>query len=425
LHNTEYRYFLFFQVYLFRVNWFYNCYKHVKTKFRILDKNLIIKYLQKITTSRHFNKSKVSCELLEYLVQASIENKNPKEYTIGIELFGRKYEDDAKQDSNIRVYIHNMRKKLEDYYEDEGSRDAIVFVLERGKYRIHFKTRKEYDAVKPRAFVYPFAISLVLLVMVTVLYFLKGSESRQKSLWRSLPVWQEFVGNGKETLLILGDYFVFSGILPTGNGGIYRDFSINSEKEFQELLNKKPDLVKVLSRSNLTYLSKMTVFCESDILRVFAQTGAGISVKLLSDVQPSDLKSNNIIFIGNYKNMGILANVIREMEFPFGVANASVQYIFSNDPCAQVYEAPNRNPTEEDYALVIHAPGYDGNRFLFFLSSQDIGNISTVSQLTNPAYLKQFTEEQLKPLKKSDFKALYKVQGINKTDLSFELIRVE
>ena len=91
--------------------------------------------------------------------------------------------------------------------------------------------------------------------------------------------------------------------------------------------------------------------------------------------------------------MGILSNVIREMEFSFGVANSSVQYIFPNDPCAHIYDAPNNNPTEEDFALIIHTPGYEGNHFLFFLSSQDIGNISTVSQLTNPDHLKQFTQE--------------------------------
>ena len=138
-----------------------------------MDNILINKYLQKIITSRHFNKSKVSCELLEYLVHASIENKNPKEYTIGIELFGRKYEDKAKQDSNIRVYIHNMRKKLQNYYEDEGSKDAVIFVVERGKYKILFKTRREYDAGKPRTFFYPFVISFVLLVIFIGLYFYK------------------------------------------------------------------------------------------------------------------------------------------------------------------------------------------------------------------------------------------------------------
>ncbi len=390
-----------------------------------MDKNLINKYLQKILQSRQFSKSKISCDLLGYLVNASIENKNPKEYTIGIELFGKNYGDEVKQDSNIRVYIHNMRKKLHEYYEEEGSKDAVVFVLERGKYKIHFKTRKEYESGKPKTFFYSFLVSLGLTAIFAGLFFLKGSDREDEYPWKGLPVWQEFADNGKGTLLVLGDYFVFSGTLPSGKEGIYRDFSINSAEDFEKLLNEKPELGKTVSRSHLTYLSKMSVFCESDIYKVFARTGADIQVKLLSDIQPSDLKSNNIIFIGNYKNMGIFGNVIREMKFSFGIANSSIQYIFSNDPCAQVYEAPGDGLTEEDFALVVHTPGYDGNRFLFFLSSRDIGNISIVSQLTNPVYLEQFAEEQLKPLKKSDFKALYKVQGINKTDLSFELIRVE
>ena len=105
---------------------------------------------------------------------------------------------------------------------------------------------------------------------------------KKKSPWKRIAGFgQEFADNGKETLLVLGDYFVFSGILPTGNGGIYRDFSINSAKDFEKLLNENPELVKVLSRSNLTYLSKMAVFCESDIQRAFCPDGSQSHSKIV------------------------------------------------------------------------------------------------------------------------------------------------
>ncbi|MGE4587872.1 MAG: hypothetical protein AB7D05_11070 [Mangrovibacterium sp.] len=390
-----------------------------------MDKELIYKYLIKIQKSRHFNKSKVSCELLEYLVRNSLENRNPKEYTIGVELFGRKYEDESRQGSNIRVYIHNLRKKLREYYEEEGSRDPVVFVIERGKYRVQFKSRKEYTGSRHPSYLSPFLACLALVFIMVLVLLLKTDRSASRNVWQNLPVWQELADNKRETLLILGDYFVMSGTLPTGNRGVYRDFSVNSVRDFEELIDRHPELGKKLTQSRLTYLSKMAVFCESEIHRVFAATGAPLSVKLLSDVQPADLKSNNLIFVGNYKNMGILENLVRELDFPFGVANSSVQYIFSKDPCARIYEAPYDRNTEEDYALVIYAPGFEGNRFLFFLSAQDIGNISTVSQLADPDYLGTFAREQLEPLKTNDFKALYRVQGINKTDLNFNLIRVE
>lgn len=387
------------------------------------DKELISKQLDKIIESRHFNKSKISCDLLEYLVNATLEEKNPKEFTIGIELFGKKYGENVKPDANIRVYIHNLRKKLNDYYEDEGSKDPLVFEIEKGKYKVSFNSRKDIRPKKKISFFYPFIISLFLLIVVS--FFFISVKKQQVNPWKNLPVWQDFADDDKKTILVLGDYFVFSGLLPTGNIGIYRDFSINSEVDYEHLLDKKPVLVQSLTRSPLTYLSKMSAFCQNDIQKVFAKTGTELGIKLSSDIQPTDLKDYNIIFIGNYKNMGLFENIVNELNFSFGISADSNQYILTDDPCAQVYSPENSNMKQTDYSLVIYTEGYNENHFLFFLSTQDIGNISTVSQMTNPSYLEQFRNEQLKPLNQHYFKALFKVEGINKTDLSFELLKVE
>ncbi len=388
------------------------------------DKELILSYLDKILQSRSFVKSKISCDLLSYLVHASIEGNNPKEYTIGVELFGKKYGDEAKADSNIRVYIHNLRKRLTEYYEEEGCKDPVIFEIEKGKYGVRFISRKELG--KPgsvKTYKLPFFVSLALVVILGVLWLTKSPE--KKNVWENLPVWNEFSGNGKKTLLVLGDYFVFAGKLPTGTFGIFRDFGINSETDFEHLLDKNPELVQVVSKTNLTYLSKMSVFCQDDIYKVFSQTGASIDVKLSSDLQPADLKDYNIIFIGNYKNMGLFENIVREMKFSFGINDASKQYIFSNDPCATVYSASNTSLKQTDYSLVIFREGFSGNQFLFFLSSQDIGNISTVGLFTDPAYMANLYEKYLKGRESKNFSALYKVEGINKTDLASELIGVE
>lgn len=389
----------------------------------IQDKNLINKLLSKITSSRHFVKSKISCDLLTYLVDASLEGKKPKEYTIGVDLFGKKYEDSEKQDSNIRVYIHNVRKKLKDYYADEGSKDPIIFVVEKGKYRVRFDSPKNHRPATNNLFLVPFLASLGALIIVGFLLYQKYRE--QNNVWQDLPVWQKFAENEKSTLLVLGDYFVFNGLLPTGNTGIFRDFSINSEVEYEHFLDKNPELIKTLSKSRLTYLSKMAAFCQSHIYKVFAQTKGDIDIKLSSDLQPDDLKNYNIIFVGNYKNMGLFENIVKDMNFSYGISNTTTQYIFSYDPCAEIFQPDYEANKEIDYALVINIEGFSGNQFLLFLSTQDIGNISVVNQLTNPDYLRQFQNEQLKETDANNFKALYKVEGINKTDLSFELIRVD
>ncbi|HCU63466.1 MAG TPA: hypothetical protein DGC94_20370 [Prolixibacteraceae bacterium] len=405
------------------VNGFYNRYKPGCNRKMNFDRELINRQLKKIIESRHFNKSKISCDLLEYLVSTSLEEKSPKEFTIGIELFGKKYGEETKPDANIRVYIHNLRKKLNDYYEEEGSKDPLVFEIEKGKYNVRFISRKDIRLKKQTGYFYPFLISLLLLA--GTVYFYMTSEKKEANLWKDLPVWQDFADDDKKTLLVLGDYFVFSGKLPTGNVGIYRDFSINSEVEYEHLLDKNPELVQSLTRSPLTYLSKMSAFCQNDIQKVFAKTGTEVTIKLSSDIQPTDLKEYNIIFIGNYKNMGLFENIVRELHFSFGISSGSGQYIFTSDPCAEVYAPENSDLKQTDYSLVVYMEGYNNNRYLFFLCTQDIGNISTVGQMTNPAFMEQFRNNQLKPLGQEYFKALFKVEGINKTDLSFELLKVE
>lgn len=387
------------------------------------DKELIYNQLKKITESKHFNKSKISCDLLEYLIKATLEEKNPKEFTIGIDLFGKKYGDEDKPDAKIRVYIHNLRKKLNDYYEDEGSKDQLVFVIEKGKYVVSFTHRKDITSKKQKTYFYPFLISLLLLAVLLLLHFKADKKSTNR--WENLPVWQNFADDDKKTMLVLGDYFVFSGMLPTGNVGIYRDFSINSEVEYEHLLDKNPELVQTLTKSPLTYLSKMSAFCQNDIQKVFAETGTELIVKLSSDIQPTDLKDYNIIFLGNYKNMGLFENIVQELKFSFGINAGSNQYIFTSDPCATIYTPESDNVKQTDYSLVVYSEGYNNNHYLFFLSTQDIGNISTVRQMTDPEFMKKFNNEQLKPQNLEAFKALFKVEGINKTDLSFELIRVE
>lgn len=412
-----------FQVYLPLKNWFYNRYKKAFKPNMIPDKELIDNCLNKIVTSKYFVKSKISCDLLVYLTQATLEGKNPKEYTIGIELFGKKYDEETKPDSNIRVYIHNVRKKLKEYYENEGSKDPIILAIEKGKYKVRFETPIKQSKYFKHVFLIPFLLSISALGIVSF-YFIKNSE-KHVNKWKDLPVWQDFSDNGKNTLLVLGDYFVFSGILPTGHLGVFRDFSINSQTDFEHLLDKNPDLVQSVSKSNLTYLSKMAVFCQSNIYKVFAQTGGPIDVKLSSDLQPDDLKNNNIIFVGNYKNMGLFENLIKEMKFSFEISHLHDQYIFAPFRSAGASSESTNNNKETDYALVISTEGFSHNRLLFFLSTKDIGNISTVNLLTNAEYLKSFVKDKLQSLDPNNFKALYKVEGINKTDLSFELIRVE
>ncbi|HTF71508.1 MAG TPA: TonB-dependent receptor [Edaphobacter sp.] len=57
-----------------------------------------------------------------------------KEYTIGVEAFGRRQDFDATTDPIVRVPIHRLRQELKEYYDAEGCHDPILIEIPKGHY---------------------------------------------------------------------------------------------------------------------------------------------------------------------------------------------------------------------------------------------------------------------------------------------------
>jgi hypothetical protein len=99
--------------------------------------------LQRILHSSTLRNSATLQQLLQFLVTRSMEG-NPdtlKEYTIGVEAFGRKSDFDPKTDTIVRVQTHRLRQKLKEYYEQEGIHDPILVEIPKGHYCPIFRPR--------------------------------------------------------------------------------------------------------------------------------------------------------------------------------------------------------------------------------------------------------------------------------------------
>lgn len=78
--------------------------------------------LQRVLQSNTLRNSPTLQQLLQFLGTRGIDG-NPdglKEYTIGVEAFGRKPDFDPKTDTIVRVQTHRLRQKLKEYYEQGG-----------------------------------------------------------------------------------------------------------------------------------------------------------------------------------------------------------------------------------------------------------------------------------------------------------------
>ncbi len=61
-----------------------------------------------------------------------------KEFTIGLEVFGRKASFDPQLDSIVRVQARKLRERLQAYYESEGAREPFRIEYRKGSYVPHF-----------------------------------------------------------------------------------------------------------------------------------------------------------------------------------------------------------------------------------------------------------------------------------------------
>jgi hypothetical protein len=92
--------------------------------------------VERILQSVSFRNATTLQQLLQFLTARLLDGSSEplKEYTIGVEAFGRSADFDPKTDTIVRVQIHRLRQKLGEYYEGEGRLDPILISIPKGHY---------------------------------------------------------------------------------------------------------------------------------------------------------------------------------------------------------------------------------------------------------------------------------------------------
>jgi TolB-like protein len=97
--------------------------------------------LERVVTSRCFQLAGRAKDFLTYVVEETLAGRADrlKGYTIGVEVFGRPAADfDAQNDPLVRVEAGRLRRRLVEYYADEGRGNPVRIGLPRGGYAAEF-----------------------------------------------------------------------------------------------------------------------------------------------------------------------------------------------------------------------------------------------------------------------------------------------
>ncbi len=392
--------------------------------------------MDRVIASGVLGRSRTYTKLLEYLVTCSLEGRSPKELEIAVEVFGRGGDFDPSQDSLVRVYMHNLRQKLDQFAAQHGSDTGYRLVIPRGEYRllaepiqpssVPAETLVKDASRRPSAWIVAL-IGLLVLNLVALVGLNDGSSDRPEQQIAESAVWSGMFDDDIPLVVVVGDYYIFAELDERGNvSRLIRDFSVNSSQDLDELFMYSPELLETYYDLDLTYLPQASAQALTDLLRVVYAAGKSAQVIPMSELSAAELKSSHVIYVGYISALDTL------MEFVFASSSLTVGDTFDeleNETTGESYTSGagmlrygQRN--YHDYGFLSTFPGPDGNQFLIVSGTRDEGVMHVAQALASAddiALLEQRLEAQGAE-GPAAFEALYEVAGFDRLNLDAMLV---
>ncbi len=390
-------------------------------------RNDIEKYIERVLASSEFKGSPKYQKLFEYLVNSSLAGNIPKEITIAYDVFNIEFDHASSGESNVRVYVYNLRKKLELYYADEGKNDRIQFQIAKGAYKVEFIEKAVTTKKIPVKWL--IASSLIALLLVLNLFlFYRMNKKNETNGNKSKYIWNDLTGNDLPILIVIGDYFIVKESTYPDRVRYMRDSRINSEVEFNEFMNQYPQNKDLYYKTGHTFTGKFAPVCMNEMSKMLLNFNKPVEVILASDFQWHDLQNYNVVYIGSFKSLGLMKNLLKNSNFEYIVYPNELVYHQLNPDSVFHYnsvDSDKDNALESDYAVVTKVPATNKTNIIFFLSTRDIGLIAMTKYFTNPEQIEQFEDNYLKSESPAPyFETCFKILGLQRTTRSVEMLHV-
>lgn len=394
---------------------------------------VIAEQARRIAESGALGRSRSYARLLEYFVQCSERGVRPKEVEIAADVFDKGSEFDPNQDAFVRVYVHNLRQKLERYYTAHPSDDGVRLYIPRGEYRLAVAAADESARTRPVRTAQPIwmgAIAALLLVnLIAMIAWRIGSSPSDpvREVTRT-PLWAELLNDDLPLLVVVGDYFIFAELDEFGTvRRLVREFDVNSGDDLDDLFVNDPDLLANYMDLDLTYLPQGSASALSELLRVVYAGDKDVRITTMTELRVADLKDQHILYVGYISALGTL------MDFVFASSGLRVGASFDeleNVRTGETYTSGAGIPGAsdyEDFGLVSTFPGPDGNQFLIVAGTRDSGLMHAahaISTLEDIGALEDVMGAA--PPDNGNavpaFEALYEVTGFDRINLDATLV---
>ncbi len=384
--------------------------------------------IETIIASKSFGKSGTYANLLRYLVKCSANDNVPKETTIAAEIFG-KNDFDPSQSTLVRVYVYNLRKKLKNYYQNEGSKESKIVKIPKGSYAIEIAERKNDATIESKTSKWRWAVLLATLLIASLgLNFFLGSNSKKTMLVDKNGLWKDLIESELPKMVVLGDLFIYSERdTATTMTRTIRGPNINSLQEFEEFKSKnaQPDIE--IGALTYTYLILGSAQWIKKLSEIILSIESDYTIRTMSRFNPKQLQDYNIIVVGMHKTLGVFRSFYKNSYFEYDAQNDAFIYKMSESDEPIVYKPKgDADSYHTDYSLMAKVPGPNNNTIYLFSGIWDTGATQSLKNFTDAKLL-----EELETRIKSKFGTLpqyyevfFEVNGIDRMELSSKVLHI-
>lgn len=358
--------------------------------------------------------------LFDYLADPARGGRTLREADVAMDVFGREL--DLTGDASVRVYVHRLRKKLEEFYAGPGAGEAYRLVIPVGEYRLDVTAAPEpaeapvVPKARPRWLV-PGAIAAALLLALNLggWIFVARETGPHRELERvaATPLWAG-LGRERPVVVVVGDYYIF-GDTEYGHEPkrMIRAFEINSPADLDAWLMDNPELQGRYIDLDTYYTPVGATLALREIMPLVREAAGGpdrVRVITASRLTPDMLKSSDIVYVGYLSALRALQGpVFDRSRFSIGatydeLVDRKTGHTYTSGAGVAPGDRPNR-----DYGYLAAFTGPAGNRFVIVAGNRDIGVMQTAEIATD--------RKALAALRSGPLEALYEVDGVGRTNI--------
>jgi hypothetical protein len=353
--------------------------------------------------------------LFDYLVAHSADERPPKEATLAVEVFGKDSTFDVSQDALVRVYVHKLRRLLEEFYTGQSGSPALQ--LPRGEYRLVLRANEPTvpsDQKQPatsspvsraigaprytrRQMVTATVVASAASVLLTVGVLRRDRRPSDLELVRANPIWAPILDDDRPILIVVGDYYLIGETDDSMEvKRLIREYSVNSKDDLANYVNQHPEAADRYMDVGLSYLPTSVAFALRNIMPVLDSARRRVTLSTMSHVTPAILKSANIIYIGYLSGLGILQQMVFSgSRFSIGdsydeLRDTKTGRLYISQTASQnigVPQSSGKQSAYRDYGLFSSFRGPSGNAILVVSGTRDEGVRQTAEAFTNAAKL--------------------------------------